>query len=122
MITLTTPFSISGSITESDTQGGNTSYTVDFNNNTVTFYFVIGSVSGASVVPGPVAATTANGALTVTVNMSTGVWSSSNGKSGTLSGTAFTNIVAAFKSIRNQAEAFAAGAAAIMPGTQVAWT
>lgn len=120
-INVTTPFSVSGSIAESDSQGGVTSYTVDFNNNSVTFNLVLGSVSGQSVIPGPVAAA-AGKSVTVTVNMTTGAWTSSNGLSGTLSGAAFTNIVAAFKSIRNQMETFASGASGIMPGAQVAWT
>ncbi len=59
--------------------------------------------------------------VSVTVNMTTGQWASTNGLSGTLAGAGLTNIISQFKADRNLMETFAAGASGILPGAQVSW-
>jgi hypothetical protein len=124
-ITLTTGTNvvINGVTFENDTQGGCTDMNVNYNANTVTFTFRSGVASGTAIVPGAIPPT-----VTLTVNMTTGVWASFdslnslNNKAGTFSGAAFTTFVANMKTVRNNIESFVAGASGILPGTQVAWT
>jgi len=118
MITLTTGrlVQINGVTQENDTQGVVTGFTVDFLGNTATFFLSIGS--GA---PSAFNVAVYNTPVSVTVNLSTGAWSSSNGLSGNVSGAALTNFVTQVKGDRNLMETFAAGASGIMPGTQTPW-
>jgi len=117
MITLTTGklVAINGVTQENDSQGANTGYTLDFMGNTVTFTFDIGSGAPAAFNIGVY-----NQRVTVTVNLTTGAWTSSNGFSGTISGASLTNFVNQAKAVRNTAETFVAGNS-VMPGTQTAW-
>jgi hypothetical protein len=121
-ITLTTPkqVSINGVVQENDTQGAATVLHYDFMSNIATLRFDIGSGAPAAFNIGVY-----NVPITLTVNMTTGVWSAVDATgltvgSGTFSGAGFVSFQNQFKSIRNSAESFAA--TQFMPGTQVPWT
>jgi hypothetical protein len=119
MITLATPFTISGSLSENDTQGAAVTLDMDWMGNIGTIKFAVGSGAPASFNIGAVGA---GQAVTLTVNMTTGAWQASTGQSGTFSGAGFTNFQNQFKSIRNAAEGFAAAQITTFLGSQVAWT
>jgi hypothetical protein len=108
--------SINGVSVENDTTGGCCSFSIDYIGNTATLVFQIGAILNGNLNIGVYSTL-----VTVNVNLTTGVWSSSNGQSGTLTGVAFTNFVTQMKADRNLFETFAAGASNIMPGTQVSW-
>lgn len=118
MITLTTGklVAINGVTQENDTQGAVVSYTVDFLANTATFVLQIGSGAPAAFNVGVYSVP-----ITVTVNLVTGAWLSSNGLSGTIGGGALANFNTSIKADRNLAEGFSAGGSGILPGTQTAW-
>jgi hypothetical protein len=120
-ITLTTPFSITGSITESDTQAACVSTDISWSTGVITSIFSLGTVIGNALAPGGISPT-----ITFTVNMITGAWVtlSSNttlfpNQSGTFSGAGFTSFQTTFINIRNSMESFAAGS--FLPGTSVPW-
>jgi len=116
-ITLTTGrlVQINGVTTENNTQGANTGYAVDFLGNTVTFNFSIGSGAPAAFNIGVF-----NLPVSLTVNLATGAWTSTNGSSGTIGAGPLANFVSQTKAIRNTVETFVAGNS-VMAGTQVAW-
>lgn len=120
-INLTTPkvISVTGSqnFSETDAQGALMSYSIDFFGQTFTGVFRTGTVTGGNLNAGAFGDT-----VTLVVNLVTGAWTSSNGFSGTIGSTPLNNFNAQFKTDRNAAEGFAAGASGIMPGTQVPWT
>ncbi len=118
MITLTTGqlVQINGVTKENDTQGVVTGFSVDFLGNTATFHLSIGSGAPSAFNIGVY-----NAPVDVTVNLSTGVWTSTNGFSGTVAGAALTSFNNQVKADRNLMETFASGNSNIMPGTQVAW-
>jgi hypothetical protein len=121
-ITLTTPkkIALNDVVVENNTQGADVSMSMDYLSNVATFIFSIGTVQGTP--PNlNIGAYAAADTVTVTLDLTTGNWSSSNGKSGTLTGAAFNNFVSQMKATRNSAEVFASGPSAIMPGTQVPW-
>jgi hypothetical protein len=118
-ITLTTAktVSINGSQVESDTQAAATLLDYDFLANVATLRFNIGSGAPSAFNIGVY-----DTPATLTVNMTTGTWSTTSGQSGTFSGAGFTSFQNQFKAIRNAAETFAAAQITPVLGTQVAWT
>lgn len=125
-ITLTTPFTLSGSIIENNVSAAATSLDVDFTSGIGTIVFKQGNVSGGLLANG------ANAPIFVlTVNFNTGAWtvvSSANPSvvvmSGTFPGAGLTAFINQFVSIRNSAEGFAASAGqggGFLPGTASAW-
>ncbi len=118
MITLTTGklVVINGVTQENNTQGACTGFTVDFLANTATFSFQIGSGAPASFNIGVYSTL-----VTITVNLTTGAWTSSNGLSGIVPSGPLTNFNNQMRSDRNLSEVFAAGSSGVMPGTQVPW-
>lgn len=116
-ITLTTGrlVSINGVQQENDTQGANTGYTIDFLGNSVTFFFAIGSGAPAAFNIGVY-----NVPVSVTVNLGSGAWTSTNGFSGTVAAGPLANFVNQTKAVRNTAETFVAGNS-VMPGNQITW-
>lgn len=117
MINLTTPFSISGSITESDTIGACTYMVVDYRAQTVTFEFRQGVLASGNITAGNYSPV-----ITMTVSLVTGAWTTSSGQSGTIGAGALASFNSQIKSDRNLVETFAAGGSGILPGSQVAWT
>jgi hypothetical protein len=115
-ITLTTGklVAINGVTQENDTQGAAVSMTMDWIGNIGTIKFSIGS--GA---PSAFNVAVYDSPVVLTVNMTTGAWTSTDGSSGTFSGAGFTSFQNQFKAIRNAAETFASSH--FMPGTTVAW-
>jgi hypothetical protein len=125
-ITLTTPFSLSGSETESDVSGAATSLDIDYQTGIGTLVFRQGNVVGGLLVAGAAAPF-----YVLTVNFNTGAWNvilstSPNTiiQSGTFSGAGLTTFINMFVSIRNSAEGFAASASqggGFLAGTTTAW-
>jgi hypothetical protein len=125
-ITLTTPFSLSGSETESDVSGAATSLDIDFQSGVGTIIFRQGNVSGGLLVAGASAPF-----FVLTVNFNTGAWNvvssiapSTIVQSGTFPGAGLTAFINMFVSIRNSAEGFAASSGqggGFMAGTATAW-
>jgi hypothetical protein len=123
-ITLTTPYTLSGAITESDVSAAATSISIDFQAGTGTLVFQQGNISGGLLVRG------ANAPFYVlTVNFNTGAWTVVNSTapstviaSGTFSGAGFTSFINQFVAIRNAGEGFAAASPGnFLPGTATAW-
>jgi hypothetical protein len=121
-ITLTTAkqIAINGVTVENDTQGACTLLNYDFLSNIAKLRFDIGSGAPAAFNIGVY-----NVSVTLTVDMTSGVWSAIDATgtvlgSGTFSGSGFVGFQNQFKAIRNAAEGFAA--TQFMPGTQVPWT
>ena len=125
-ITLTTPFTLTGSETESDISGAATSLDVDFTAGIGTIVFRQGNVVGGVLVIGANAPQ-----LILTVNFNTGAWNVVSSvapatviMSGTFPGAGLTAFINQFVSIRNAAEGFAASAGqggGFLPGTATAW-
>jgi len=122
-ITLTTPFTLSGSETESDISGAATSLDVDFTSGLGSIAFRQGNVIGGVLVVGANAPS-----YTLTVNFNTGAWNVQTGvttiASGTFPGAGLTAFINQFVSIRNAAEGFAASASqggGFLAGTTTAW-
>jgi uncharacterized membrane protein YfbV (UPF0208 family) len=115
-ITLTTGklVAINGVTQENDTVGACTTFSMDFIGNIATFTLQVGSLLAGNLNVGVYSVP-----ITVSLNLTTGAWTSSNGQSGTISGTPLSQFVTMMKNLRNGNEAFCA--AQIMPGTQVAW-
>ena len=120
-ITLTTAKSVTvtgqGAITENDTQAAAVVLTMDWLANVGTIRFSLGSGAPSAFNIGVF-----DTPDTLTVNMTTGAWTTTNGQSGTFSGAGFTNFQNQFKAIRNAAETFASTTITPLLGTQVAWT
>ena len=90
---------------------------VDYFASAVTFTLRQGNLDSGNLNAGAYAPT-----ITFTVDLTTGLWSSSNGLSGTIPpGAPLNNFVNQLKADRNQAETFASGSSHIMDGTQVPW-
>ena len=107
---------------ENDTIGACMSMHVDYFSQTVTFVFRTGVIQSGNLNAGNYGPT-----ATLVVNLTTGVWTSTNSQTTTvLSGTVGAGALASFnsqlKSDRNLVETFASGASGILPGVQVAWT
>lgn len=90
---------------------------VDFQQNTLSFTIIGGTLAGQVFTPGSTLADN----VQVTVDLTTGRWNASNGTTGTLNGGGLTALQNTLKSLRNSGETFATGNA-IIAGTQVAWT
>ena len=124
-ITLTTPYAvaINGSTVETDTIGACTGFAVDYEGSTMTYFFKIGTLGGSpsNLVPG-VNAAALNQNISVTVNLLTGAYTTSQGGSGTVPGAILTNVNNGLISNRNTAESFMAVAGGLMPGATTAWT
>jgi hypothetical protein len=122
-ITLTTPFTvvIGGKQVENDTVGGCTGWSVDAIGGTVTVQLAVGTILDGNLNVGPQAQANQQG-VSITVNLTTGAWTSSNGLSGTLTTAQLAAVVAQFLADRNLIEQLAAGNSEVMPGTQVPWT
>lgn len=121
-ITLTSSYtvSINGQSVESDAVGGATSVQTDFLGNTITFQLVVGSLLNGNINAGPIAGTQAQNVY-VTINLTTGAWTSTNNKSGIVDPTVLSTLITQIRNNRNAMESFAI-TATIMPGTQVPWT
>ena len=122
-ITLTTGIqvSINGASVENDISACVSGITLDYLAGVATFTLTQGSVisqSGADTFNVGVYASP----VTVSINMGTGAWTSSNGLSGTASGALFIGFQTSIKNTRNALETFSAVTNAIMPGTVVNWT
>jgi hypothetical protein len=125
-ITLTTPFSLSGSETESDVSGAATSLDVDFLSGVGTIIFRQGNV-----ISGLLAAGASAPSFVLTVNFNNGAWNvvsstapSTVLQSGTFPGVGLTAFINQFVAIRNAAEGFAASAGqggGFLAGTTTAW-
>jgi hypothetical protein len=117
-ITLTTGklVTINGVTQENDTQGVVTGFLIDFLGNTVTYHLSIGSGAPAAFNVGVY-----NTPISVTVNLSTGVWFSTNGFSGTISPAGLSGFISQIKGDRNLMESFSASGSGILPGVQAAW-
>src|ERR1700684_803182 len=122
-ITLTTPFTLRGSETESYISGAATSLDVDFTSGLGSIAFRQGNVIGGVLVVGANAPS-----YTLTVNFNTGAWNVQTGvttiASGTFPGAGLTAFINQFVSIRNAAEGFAASASqggGFLAGTTTAW-
>lgn len=117
MITLTSAFAftVGGIAQETDASAALVNYSVNWQSNLLTCELAFGSFAGGVFTQG----TRVNG-VQITLNLSTGTWTSSNGFSGTLSGPALAGVNANFKSDRNTIEAFCV-ANNIAPGVQTPW-
>jgi hypothetical protein len=125
-ITLTTPFTLTGSETENDISGAATSLDIDFTAGLGSIVFRQGNVSGGVLVVGAQAPS-----FVLTVNFNTGAWNVVSSaspntilQSGTFPGAGLTAFINQFVSIRNAAEGFAASAGqggGFIPGTATAW-
>jgi hypothetical protein len=117
-ITLTTPkkVALNDVVIENNTQGACMGYSIDFFSNTFVATLRTGVVQGGNLNAGVY-----GDLVTLTVNLTTGAWTSSNGLTGTVPGGALANFVNQFKTDRNATESYAAGSSGIMPGVQVPW-
>ena len=106
---------VNGAVAESDSQAALYYYEVNFPLSVRLFYgygsATATSFTGGSQVP----------RVIVNLNLQTGVWSSSNGLSGTVSGAGFTTAQTDFLVLENTAETFAVNTGIIV-GTTTAWT
>lgn len=119
-ITLTNPIIITqGATLETDSAAAVMSINIDFTLGSpiVIFTAKYGTVSGISLAPGTILG---NEPTSVSINMTTGAWSSTSGASGTLNGAGLTAMLNAIKTFRNQGETFLTSNNIIL-GTQVAW-
>jgi hypothetical protein len=118
-ITLTTgkTVAINGVTVETNPVSAVIGYALDLIANILTVYLATGTL-----VSGNLSSSTYADRVTLVLNLTNGVWSSSNGFSGTIAGAALANFVASVKANRNQMEVFCAGGAGIAPGVQVPWT
>ena len=106
---------LGGVTVETDAGGAATQMDVSFAGPDLILVLSKGTVNGSNF---------ANGTqvdVSITIHLATGLWQSSNGLSGTLSGAALTNFQTTVKGWRNSIETFAVNNN-ILPGTQVAWT
>jgi hypothetical protein len=106
---------LGGVTVENDTGGAATQMNVNFAGPDIVLVLTKGVVSGSTFTAGT------QTSISVTINLVTGFWISTNGLSGTLSGAALTNFQTTVKGWRNSVETFAVNNS-ILPGTQVAWT
>jgi hypothetical protein len=117
-ITLTTGklVQINGATVENNTTGACTLFDVDYLANKATFTLRTGTIQSGNLNAGVYGDT-----VTVSLDLTTGNYQSSNGFSGTITGTQLSQFNTLLKNVRNGNEAFVA-ATPIMPGTQVPWT
>ena len=116
-ITLTNSavLNINGAVAESDANA--TLFYVELNfPSSVRLFYGYGTTVGSVFTPG-----TQVPKIVVTLNLITGVWSSSNGLSGTASGAGFTALQTDVLALVNDAESFAT-ANSVVVGAGVAWT
>ena len=116
-ITLTNSavLSINGAVAESDANA--TLFYVELNfPSSVRLFYGYGTTVGSVFTPG-----TQVPKIVVTLNLITGVWSSSNGLSGTASGAGFTALQTDVLALANDAESFAT-ANSVVIGSGVVWT
>jgi uncharacterized membrane protein YfbV (UPF0208 family) len=116
-ITLTTGklVQVNGVTLENNTTGADMSFDIDFFANVATFTLRTGVLQSGNLNPGVYGDT-----VTVSLNMVTGAYQSSNGVSGTISGTQLQQFQTMMKNLRNGNEVFVA-ATPIMAGIQVPW-
>lgn len=119
------PISLAASQVETQTVGGSTIDTA----NAAVASSVASDLSGNmsfTIAKGSPASNAFSGSsrtkeISVSVNLLTGAWQSSNGQSGVLSGAALTTLNNQLKAFRNQLETFASNN--VFPGSAtVAWT
>jgi hypothetical protein len=109
---------VNGVTVENDSVGATTVLSVDFFASTVSYTLRTGSL-----IPGPPQNLNAGAfgdTVTVTINLISGAWTSSNGLNGTIAAGQLTQIQNQFKGDRNLSEQHAVNQS-IMPGTQVPW-
>jgi hypothetical protein len=124
-ITLTNPtlVEVNGATVENDTDGAATLKNNDYLANQLVFTLRTGTLQSGDLNAGNYGPY-----VTVTVDLATGNWwssdSSANGPkmNGTMSASDLANFQSGVAANRNMIEAFAAGPSGIMPGTQVPWT
>jgi hypothetical protein len=116
-ITLTTGklVQVNGATVENNTTGEDMNLDVDYLGNTATFTLKTGTIQAGNLNAGVYGDT-----VSVTLNLLTGAYQSTNGVSGTITSTQLQQFNTLLKNVRNGNEAFVA-ATAIMPGTQVPW-
>jgi hypothetical protein len=107
---------INGATVENNDTGALMDFTVNFETNTFTATMRTGALASGALKPGQY-----GDYITITANLVSGKWTSSNGFSGTIGAGGLANFVNQFKADRNATETFSAGASGIMPGTQVPW-
>ena len=116
-ITLTNAavLNINGAVAESDANA--TLFYLELNfPSSVKLFYGYGTTVGSVFTPG-----TQVPKIVVTLNLITGVWSSSNGLSGTASGAGFTALQTDVLALANDAESFAT-ANSVVIGSGVVWT
>ena len=106
---------INGSVVESDANVALYYMEVNFP-CAVRLFYAFGTTSGQSFTAGSQVPR-----VIVNLNLHTGVWTSSNGLSGTVSGGGFTTAQGDFVTLANLAETLAVNTG-VISGTQVAWT
>jgi len=106
---------INGSVVESDANAALYYMEVNFPGE-VRLFYAFGTTSGQSFTAGAQVPR-----VIINLNLHTGVWTSSNGLSGTVSGGGFTTAQGDFVTLANLAETLAVNAG-VISGTQVAWT
>lgn len=107
---------LGGVTVETNNQGGALDARIDFNGPSIIVTFVKGAVVNNTVVAGANSKYT----LQITIDGSTGNWTTSTGRSGTLAPAALTNFLTYIKNLRNAVENFAINNG-LINGTQVAW-
>jgi hypothetical protein len=106
--------SIGGQTVESDANAAITYFELAYPDS-LKIYTSYGTTVGQVFTPG-----TTLPKVIVNVNLNNGLWSSTNGLSGTLTGPQLTSMQTTALSIRNGLESLIA--TGIVPGTAVAWT
>ena len=119
-ITLTDAISVSqgATIVETDAAAAAMDITMDFQlaNPALMINLKTGNVSGNSLVPGNIAADQ----IQISIDLTSGRWSATNGLSGTVGAGVLTGLVNTLKNFRNSAESFAVNQG-VVAGTQVSW-
>lgn len=107
-----------GTQLENDTVAGCSTFTVDCSTGNPVFiatYSLGTGIAGSTVTAGKYPTP-----IQLSVNLLTGVWSTTNGKGGTLDAGSLAGFTTSLKSLRNTVESFAT-ANTIVTGTQVPW-
>ena len=119
-ITLTNSISVSqgATVVETDAAAAAMGITMDFqlNNPALMIRLKTGNVNGSSLVPGSIAPTD----VEISVDLTSGRWSTTNGMSGTVGAGALAGLVSTLKGFRNSAESFAVNQG-VVAGNQVPW-
>lgn len=118
-ITLTNPVTVSSGagITETDASAAITLISIDFVHQTVGIVMQNGTVSGKAFIPG----TFVPMWVELTMDLTTGNWTTSSGLSGTASPAVLAAVGAVFTNTRNNGEQFMLNNGAVA-GTYVAWS